>query len=123
MTAIAQNLTPQDMQNLAAYLSTQPLKQPATAGQKATVELGRHIWRAGIADRKVPACASCHSADGAGIPGQYPRLSGQFPAYLQEQLVLFQSGDRNNSEPMHTIASRMTADDIKAVADYAAGLR
>jgi cytochrome c553 len=123
MTAIVQQLTPQDMANVALYLSAQQLKEPATAGQKSLVERGERIWRAGLADRGVPACASCHSANAAGIPAQYPRLSGQFPAYIQEQLVLFQNGYRNNSEPMHSIASRMTADDIKAVSDYAAGLR
>jgi cytochrome c553 len=47
----------------------------------------------------------------------------QFPAYIEEQLKLFRSGDRANSQPMHDIALRMTDDDIKAVADYAAGLR
>lgn len=123
MTANVAPLTPADMQNLAAYLSQQELKQPATAGQKALDVLGQKIWRAGLAERNVPACASCHSANGAGIPAQYPRLSGQFPVYIEEQLKLFRSGDRNNSEPMHTIADRMSDDDIKAVADYAAGLR
>ncbi|SAI66973.1 cytochrome C [Bordetella ansorpii] len=123
MTAIVQSMTPQDMQNVALYLAAQPLKQPATAGQKDLVELGRKIWRGGLPDRGVPACAACHSANGAGIPGQYPRLSGQFPAYLEEQLKLFRSGDRKSSVPMHDIADRMTDADIKAVADYAAGLR
>jgi cytochrome c553 len=123
MTAIAKTLTPQDIQNIALYLSEQTLKQPATAGHKSLVDLGQKIWRGGLPDRNVPACASCHSANGAGIPGQYPRLSGQFPGYIEEQLKLFQDGSRNNSEPMRTIASRLTADDIKAVSDYAAGLR
>ncbi|WP_198297875.1 c-type cytochrome [Bordetella genomosp. 9] len=123
MTAIAQALTPQDMQNVALYLSAQSLKEPATAGQKSLVDLGQKIWRAGLPERNVPACASCHSANGAGVPAQYPRLSGQFPAYIEEQLKLFQDGSRGNSEPMQTIASRMTAEQIKAVSDYAAGLR
>jgi cytochrome c553 len=123
MTAMVQPLTPQDMQNIALYLSQQQLKDPATAGQKSLVEHGQTIWRAGLPDRGVPACASCHSVNGAGLPAQYPRLSGQFPSYIEEQLKLFQDGSRNNSLPMHEIASRMTADDIKAVSDYAAGLR
>lgn len=123
MTAIAQPLTPEDIQNVALYLSQQPLKEPATAGYKDLVEQGRKIWRAGLAERGVPACAACHGATGAGLPSQYPRLSGQFPAYLEEQLKLFRSGDRANSQPMQDIASRMTDADIRAVADYAAGLR
>lgn len=123
MTAMAAPLTPQDMQNVALYLSQQPLKEPATAGHKELVDLGRTIWRGGLPDRGVPACAACHSANGAGVPGQYPRLSGQFPSYIEEQLKLFRSGDRNNSQPMHQIADRMSDADISAVADYAAGLR
>ncbi|ARP97057.1 c-type cytochrome [Bordetella genomosp. 13] len=123
MTPLVLSMTPQDMQNVALYLSQQSLKQPATAGQKDLVDLGRKIWRGGLPDRGVPACAACHAANGAGIPSQYPRLSGQFPAYLEEQLKLFRSRERNNSAPMHEIANRMTDADIKAVADYAAGLR
>ncbi|WP_459616232.1 c-type cytochrome [Bordetella sp. 2513F-2] len=123
MTPMAQPLTTEDMQNVALYLSQQPLEQPATAGYEALVEQGRKIWRGGLPERGVPACAACHGANGAGIPGQYPRLSGQFPAYLEAQLKLFRSGERANSQPMHEIADRMSDGDIKAVADYAAGLR
>ncbi|CFN57505.1 cytochrome C [Bordetella pertussis] len=123
MTAMAQPLTAQDMQNVPLYLSQQPLKEPATAGHENLVELGQKIWRGGLADRNVPACAACHGATGAGIPGQYPRLSGQFSSYIEEQLKLFRSGERGNSVPMHDIADRMSDADIKAVADYAAGLR
>lgn len=123
MSALAQPLTPQDIQNVSLYLATQQLTQPATAGHENLVELGQKIWRGGLPERNVPACASCHSPSGAGIPGQYPRLAGQFPSYLEEQLKLFRSGDRKTNEPMHTIADRMSDTDIKAVADYAAGLR
>ncbi|OZI72380.1 cytochrome C [Bordetella genomosp. 12] len=123
MTAMSQALTAADIQNVALYLAQQPLKEPATAGYKNLVEQGQKLWRAGAAERGLPACAACHSPNGAGLPGQYPRLSGQFPAYIEEQLKLFRSGDRGNSAPMHDIAVRMTDDDIKAVADYAAGLR
>jgi cytochrome c553 len=123
MTANVGPLTPQDMQNIALYLAEQPLKQPATATNPKLVDLGQRIWRAGLPERDVPACASCHSANAAGLPGQYPRLSGQFPSYIEEQLKLFRSGDRHNSDPMQTIANRMSDADIQAVADYAAGLR
>jgi cytochrome c553 len=122
MTAMAQNLTPADMQNIALYLAQQPLKEPATAGQEKLVDLGQKIWRGGLPERNVPACAACHSANGAGMPAQYPRLSGQFPMYIEEQLKLFRSGDRKN-DIMFAIADRMSDADIKAVSDYAAGLR
>jgi len=123
MTALAAPLTEEDMRNLAAYLAEQRLGQPATAGHQDLVELGQRIWRAGLPERRVPACASCHGANGAGIPGQYPRLSGQFPSYIEEQLKLFRDGHRANNETMHEIANRMSDADIRAVSDYAAGLR
>lgn len=124
MSSIAANLKPEDMQNLALYLSHQPLDwdKAGTATKPATKDLGQHIWRAGIVDRKVPACAACHSANGAGLPGEFPRLAGQHPEYILEQLKLFRSGDRK-SEIMHDIADRMNDQDLAAVADYAAGLR
>jgi len=123
MTAMAGPLTDEDIRNVAAYLAEQPLKQPATAGHEDLVDLGKRIWRAGLPERGVPACASCHSANGAGLPALYPRLSGQFPAYIEEQLKLFRAGHRANNEAMQQIADRMSDADIKAVADYAAGLR
>ena len=121
MTAMAQNLTPADMQNIALYLAQQPLKQPATAGQEKLVDLGQKIWRGGLPERNVPACAACHSANGAGLPGQYPvcRASSRCTS---KSSSLFRSGDRAN-DVMHAIADRMSDADIKAVADYAAGLR
>ena len=123
MTAMAGPLTEADMQNLSVYLTQQKLTEPATATNPKLLERGQHIWRAGIPDRNVPACAGCHSPNGAGIPGQYPRLSGQFPSYIEEQLKLFRAGHRANNPMMNQIADRMSDSDIKAVSDYAAGLR
>lgn len=125
MTPIANPLTEEDIKNVSYYLTLQTFnyEQAATASNVETMERGQHIWRAGIAERGVPACAACHSANGAGIPSQFPRLAGQFPSYLEEQLKLFRSDDRANSPMMHDIADRMSDRDISAVADFAAGLR
>jgi cytochrome c553 len=123
MTGLAMPLTDADMRNLALYLAEQPLTKPAAASSEDLVARGESIWRGGIASQNVPACAACHSANGAGIPAQYPRLAGQFSSYLEEQLKLFRAGHRANSEMMVQIAYRMSDEDIKAVADYAAGLR
>ncbi|MDN5842450.1 MAG: cytochrome c4 [Alcaligenaceae bacterium] len=125
MTSIAATLTDEDIQNIAYYLGQQKLdlEKAATATKESSMERGQLIWRAGIVDRKVPACAACHSANGAGLPAEFPRLAGQHPEYLVEQLKLFRSNDRANSTIMHDIANRMTDPDIAAVADYAAGLR
>jgi len=117
-------LTDTDIRDLAFYLTQQTLdmETAATATQEATMERGQQIWRGGLPDRRVPACAGCHAPNGAGMPAEYPRLAGQFPSYIAEQLRLFRSGDRANTV-MHEIADRMNDRDINAVADYAAGLR
>lgn len=122
-------MTEEEMADLALYVSNLELSTPAIAELAADQDLvqrGRQIWRGGIPDRNVPACASCHGADGNGIPGQYPRLSGQVPNYLFEQLIAFADGERDNAgteNHMAEIANRLSRQDIKAVADYAAGIR
>lgn len=83
MTAMAQNLTPADMQNIALYLAQQPLKEPATAGQEKLVDLGQKIWRGGLPDRKVPACASCHSANARAFPASTPGCRASSPCTLK----------------------------------------
>lgn len=122
MTAIATPLSEADMKNLSAYLATQAQK-PGAAKNKDTVELGKKIYRGGIAEKNVPACAGCHSPSGAGIPGQFARLAGQHQEYTAAQLVNFRAGTRKNSVQMTTIAKRLSDDEIQAVADYIAGLR
>jgi len=85
--------------------------------------LGERIYRGGIADRQIAACAGCHTPTGAGIPSQYPRLSGQHADYAVAQLVAFRDGVRKNSAQMTGVAAKMNDREIKAVSDYIAGLR
>ena len=122
MAGFAAALSDSDMKNVAAYYAAQQYK-PATAKNKESVELAQKIWRGGIAEKNVPACAACHAPNGAGIPAQYPRLGGQFAEYTEAQLVAFRGGTRKNNAPMTTIASRLSDAEIKALADYIAGLR
>lgn len=125
MTTYAKMLSDADKKNVAAYLSTQEAK-PGAAKNKDTIELGKKIYRAGIAAKQVAACASCHGAAGNGIPVQYPRIAGQHQDYTVAQLTSFRSTKadaRKNSVDMHTIASRLSDDEIAAVADYIAGLK
>jgi cytochrome c553 len=122
MSTYAKMLSDEEKNNIAAYLSTQQPKQGA-AKNKDTVELGRKIYRGGIADRGVAACASCHGATGSGIPAQYPRIAGQHQDYTVAQLLAFKTGARNNSPQMGTLAKRMSDEEMKAVADYIAGLK
>jgi cytochrome c553 len=122
MTTYAKALTDDEKKNIAAYLATQKPGVGA-ARNKDTVELGRKIYRGGIAEKGVAACASCHGATAAGIPVKYPRLAGQHQDYTVAQLEAFKSGARNNSVEMSALAKRLTTDEMKAVADYIAGIK
>ena len=122
MKGFASTLSDADMKNVAAFYAKKQAK-PGFAKEKALVGLGEQIYRAGIADRAVPACAGCHAPNGAGIPAQYPRLSGQHADYTEAQLTAFRSGARANNAAMSAIAAKLSDREIKAVADYAAGLR
>ena len=121
MTSIAKAMTEEDAQNVIAYLAKQK-PTPGAAKNKDTVELGKKIYRGGIAEKSVPACAACHSANGAGLPAQFPRLAGQHQDYTAAQLTSFRAGTRKNSEQMSKIAKRMSDEEIQAVSDYIAGL-
>lgn len=122
MTPIASALSDQEMRDVGAYLARQTQK-PAVARNKDTIELGQKIYRGGIAAKGVPACAACHGPTGAGIPAQYPRIGGQFSEYTEAQLVAFRQGARKNNAVMTEVAARMSDAEIKAVADYVAGIR
>lgn len=122
MTTIAKLLTDDEMKNLAAYVSAQPVS-PGAAKNKDTVEFGKKIYRGGIAEKNVPACASCHGPNGAGIPAQFARLGGQHQEYTLAQLTSFRAGTRKNSLQMTTISKRLSDDEMQAVADYIAGLK
>ncbi len=121
MSGFAGTLSPEDMANLGAYFAQQKPKGGA-AKLKDSLELGQKIYRGGIAEKNVPACAGCHSPNGAGIPAQYPRLSGQHADYTEAQLTAFRGGVRKNSAQMMTISARLSDAEIKAVSDYIAGL-
>lgn len=122
MKGFASALSDQEMRNISAWLATQKA-EPGFATQKELVTLGERIYRGGIADRNIAACAGCHSPNGAGIPSQYPHLSGQHADYTTKQLNDFRSGARPNSQQMTDVAAKLNDREIKAVADYIAGLR
>jgi cytochrome c553 len=122
MTGFAAMLSDEDMKNISAWLAAQKAK-PGFAKDKDLVALGERIYRGGIPDRQIAACAGCHSPNGAGIPAQYPRMSGQHADYTADQLRAFRDGVRGNSLQMNQVAAKMNDREIKAVSDYIAGLR
>jgi cytochrome c553 len=122
MTAFATMMSDEDKKNVAAFVSTQK-QEPGEAKNKDTIALGQKIYRGGIAEKSVPACASCHGVAGGGIPVQYPRVGGQHQDYAAAQLTAFRTAARKNSPQMSAITKRMSDEEIAAVADYIAGLK
>ena len=122
MSGFAAQLSDADMRNVAYFLASKTA-QPGFAKEKETVAIGEKIYRGGIPDRQIAACAGCHSPNGAGMPSQYPRLSGQHADYTVSQLTQFRDGIRKNNLQMTQVAAKLNDREIKAVADYIAGLR
>jgi cytochrome c553 len=124
MMGMVANLSEADMKGLAAFYGGQKLK-PAAASDKNLVAAGQRLWRGGNAATGVPACAGCHGPAVAGMPAQYPRIAGQYADYVAAQLKAFKEGGRANDPNgmMRGVAARLTDREIRAVAEYAAGLR
>ena len=122
MSGFSAALSDDDMRNIAYWLASKPAKT-GFSKDKEMVALGERIYRGGIADRQVPACAGCHSPNGAGIPAQYPRVSGQHADYTAAQLTSFRDGIRKNNLQMTQVSAKLNDREIKAVSDYIAGLR
>ena len=123
MSAMAASLSSEDMENVAAYFSAQKAKV-GSAKTNASGSLGEKIYRGGLASVGVPACASCHGASGAGMPVQFPRLSGQHADYVVVQLKAFHDGERANdaAKVMRMISAKLSDAEMAAVADYIQGL-
>jgi cytochrome c553 len=124
MAGMVANLTADDMANLAAYFAMQkPAPRAARNAELATI--GQAIYRGGIMSKDVAACASCHAPNGAGIPAQFPRIAGQHSEYTEAQLKAFRVAERANdpNRMMRVIAAKLSDREIKALAEYIAGLR
>lgn len=122
MSGMVANLTPEDMQTLAAYFAGKKAVL-AKAKTNGVGSLGEKIYRGGIAKTNVPACAACHGANGSGLPKQFPALAGQHADYTYQQLKTFRTGERANAPMMAVIAAKMSEAEMQAVADYMQGLR
>lgn len=122
MNGMAAALSPQDMEDIAAYYAAQKIK-PGAAGSKELAQQGERIYRGGNAKTGVSACMSCHGPSGHGIPPRFPRVSAQTAAYTERQLLDFKSSRRANDDGIMTrITFRMSEAEIKAVSEYMAGL-
>lgn len=128
MAPMVSNLSDQDVEDLAAYFSSQTLQMKAA--DPALVELGKKIYQAGDKDRNIPACMSCHGPTGQGNPlSGYPVLANQHAAYTAIQLRAYKAGrvlenkDDINGQVMAGVAKYMTEDEIDAVSSYIQGLQ
>lgn len=112
------------MRDIAAYFGSKT-QTGDVAKNRETIDAGQKLYRAGDMAKGLPACAACHGPAGAGIPAQFPRIAGQFSDYTEAQLKSFRDGGRANdpNKMMRMVALKMTDAEIKAVADYVAGLR
>jgi cytochrome c553 len=130
MQGMVAALTPEDMIALGVYYSQQ---KPKIVGARdpALVAMAQSLFRAGDATSGLPACAGCHSPNGAGVPKNFPRLSGQYADYTYAQLKAFKAGERGNDQDgkdtqgkiMWSVAQHMSDAQMKALAEYAAGIR
>jgi cytochrome c553 len=130
MQAMAAPLTADEITALGLYFNQQKPKGGSAKDPKL-VEMAQTLYRAGDAATGLPACSACHSPTGVGVPKNYPRLSGQHADYTLAQLKAFKAGERGadaagkdaQGRIMATIAARMSENQMKALADYASGLR
>lgn len=130
MQGFASTLSDADMVSLGAYFASQAPK-PQAAKDASLVRLGQKLWRAGDAATGVPACSACHGPTGAGVPKNYPRIAGQWSDYTVAQLKAFKAGERGMDKDgkdimgriMHGVAQGLTEAQMRALAEYAQGLR
>jgi cytochrome c553 len=124
MGPIAAQLSEEQIHKWAAFFTQQKLT-PRPARDANLAAAGQKLYRGGNAAEGVPACSGCHLPTGSGVPGAYPRLAGQYADYVIAQLKAFRAEERANdaSKAMRAIASRMTEEEMRAVAEYVLGLR
>jgi len=123
MAAMVGSLSPQDMQDIAAWYSSQQVTLSGADAEK--LELGQRIYRGGNKELGVAACTACHSPTGSGnAPAGFPSLSGQHVDYTLTQLKSFRSGERanDNASMMRSVVERLTDKELEALASYVSGL-
>jgi cytochrome c553 len=126
MAPMAMGLSDQDMEDVAAYFSSQTARGGEADQSKIT--LGQKLYRGGNTNTKVAACIACHGPTGRGNPAAgYPSIRGQHSVYVMAQLNAYKSGQRTtdaiNNKMMRDETANLSADEIAAVASYVQGLR
>lgn len=130
MAGLTNNLSDQDIDDIAAFFASKTAS--VNQAKKDLIAKGEQIFRGGIREKGVPACAACHAPDGIGnAPAGFPRLGGQHADYIATQLKAYRAaadGDVSgrstdgDTKPMRSIAARLSDSEIAALANYASGL-
>ncbi|HSD60221.1 MAG TPA: c-type cytochrome [Burkholderiales bacterium] len=122
MAPIVAVLSPDDFANLAAFFSAQKAA-PGTVKDPKLAEQGKKIYHEGKPDVGVPSCSGCHYDKGEGT-SRFPRIAGQHAEYTYQQLKAFKEAKRENDRglAMQSVALNMSDADMRAVAEYVAGL-
>jgi cytochrome c553 len=118
MWGLSRSLTEKQIQGLGAYFAAQAPQPQSVESEKARIDAGKAIFDGGVPQNGVPACATCHGAEGKGM-ATFPRLAGQHADYIVKQLVVFQRTDeRPEGAVMKTVAHALSRQNIKDVAAY-----
>jgi cytochrome c553 len=120
MVRMARGLTDAQVAALAKYYAAQPVPPPAPRTELHDV--GRYLYRKGNPWSGVPACKACHGEAARGTE-KLPALAGQHAAYLEREIREFTSRARtNDNEVMHAVSQKLTALEVRALAEYLASL-
>ena len=122
MKPMVEDLSNDDFVALGAYFES---RKPISHAQQdpELAQVGRYVFNRGNPYSGIPACAGCHGANGHGTD-TLPRLAGQHAAYLESQLKKFNSRERTNDNAvMHSVASKLTELEAKAVSAYISGMK
>ena len=123
MSTIIPMVNEDEFKDLAKFFS----EQKRVAGTSENAELvakGKQIYEEGVMATAAPACGGCHGEDGSGND-KFPRLNGQNPPYVVQQLQNFKNGVRTNDPKavMRAVSKRLTDEEMAAVAEYIVTLK
>ena len=122
MWGAARNLDAPSVRNLATYFASLP-PRAASDGVPNLVALGRTIYQEGMPDANIVACVVCHGPNAEGIR-EIPRLGGLDYSYLKRRLEQWSQGYHAAAgPPMISISSKLSSDQMEALASYLSFVR
>ena len=112
--------SPQAMRDVSSYIAARPHNSKSDRGDGAQLTTGEHVY--------TQSCVICHGKNGEGNRDDLiPAIGGQQYSYLLVRLRHFaqdhESQERQSLAPaVVNLLSRLSQDEIKAVADYTSRL-